>query len=86
MKPNYRLLVQNLLKQEQKLDNLLLYVDFYPAAADGFHPILLKDGAMICLWELSGVDYEGLSEVDREMFAYFLRARWSNCRTTAAAT
>ena len=73
MKPNYRLLVQNLLKQEQKLDNLLLYVDFYPAAADGFHPILLKDGAMICLWELSGVDYEGLSEVDKEMFAYFLR-------------
>ena len=73
MKSRYKLLYQDLLKQEQKAENVYLYLDFYPARQEGFQPILLKDGAAICLFELAGIDYEGLSEGDREQYSYYLR-------------
>jgi len=73
MKSRYKLLYQDLLQQEQKAENVYLYLDFYPARQEGFQPILLKDGGVICLWELAGVDYEGLSEGDKEQYSYYLR-------------
>lgn len=66
----FRDLLQNISKVEQKLDNVLLYVDFLD------HPlpiILMKDGALLILFELGGLDYEGLSEEEKEQYSYYVR-------------
>ena len=63
-------LLKDIHKVEQKLENVLLYVDFLD------HPlpiILLKDGSLLILFEISGVDYEGLSEEDKQQFSYYSR-------------
>jgi hypothetical protein len=54
----FRDLLRNIDKYEQKLENALLYVDFLP---DQTRPlILMKDGSLPVLFELGGLDYEGL--------------------------
>ncbi len=66
----FRDLLKDIHKVEQKLENVLLYVDFLD------HPlpiILLKDGSLLILFEISGVDYEGLSEEDKQQFSYYSR-------------
>jgi len=69
----YSLLLGDLLKLEQKLDNLLLYVDFFDNKYD-LPAILMKDGAIIVLFELAGIDYEGFSQEEKEQFSYYVRS------------
>jgi len=67
----FRDLMRNIGRYEQKLENVLLYVDFLP-----YHEppaILLKDGSLLALFRLDGLDYEGLSEEQKEQFSH--RAR-----------
>jgi type IV secretory pathway VirB4 component len=67
----FRDLLRNINKYEQKLENVLLYVDFLP---DQTLPlILMKDGALLVLFELSGFDYEGLSEEEKQQYSYYTR-------------
>ncbi|HOB54194.1 MAG TPA: ATP-binding protein [Acidobacteriota bacterium] len=72
MRDTYRALYHNLARVEQKLDNLLLYVDFFPNAHN-LPAILMKDGAVVVLFRLAGIDYEGLSEDEKEQFSYYAR-------------
>ncbi|MGH9428464.1 MAG: hypothetical protein ACRD2L_19430 [Terriglobia bacterium] len=66
----FRDLPKDIHKVEQKLENVLLYVDFL----DHLLPIiLLKDGSPLILFEISGIDYEGLSEEDKQEFSYYSR-------------
>ena len=65
-------LYRDLARVEQKLDNLLLYVDFFPNRHD-LPAILMKDGAVVALFRLDGIDYEGLSEAEKEQFSYYAR-------------
>src|SRR5262245_36446153 len=66
----FRDLLQDINRHEQKLENVLLYVDFL----DHRLPlILMKDGALVILFELGGLDYEGLSEEDKQQYSYYLR-------------
>lgn len=66
----FRDLMRNINRHEQKLENVLLYVDFL----DHELPIiLLKDGSLLVLFQLSGVDYEGLSEAQKEQFSHYAR-------------
>jgi type IV secretory pathway VirB4 component len=67
----FRDLLRNINKHEQKLENVLLYVDFLP---DHTLPlILMKDGALLILFELGGLDYEGLSEEEKQLYSYYTR-------------
>jgi len=65
----YRDLMRNITSVEQKLDNVLLYIDFLPNKK----PILLKDGSLLMLFQLDGLDYEGLSEERKEEFSHYAR-------------
>jgi hypothetical protein len=58
-------------RAEQKLDNVLLYVDFLPGVK--LPIILLKDGSLLILFALEGIDYEGLSVDEREQNSYSIR-------------
>ncbi len=69
----YSTLFKNLARLEQKLDNLVLYVDFYPNRHD-LPAILMKDGSLIILFEFSGVDYEGISQEEKEQLSYYVRS------------
>src|SRR5437867_11293243 len=66
----FRDLARDINRHEQKLENVLLYVDFLdhePAV------ILLKDGSLLTLFQLAGLDYEGLSEEEKEQFSHYAR-------------
>ncbi len=66
----FRELLQDINRHEQKLENVLLYVDFL----DHRLPlILMKDGALVIVFELGGLDYEGLSEEDKQQYSYYVR-------------
>ena len=65
----FRDLLRNITQYEQKLENVLLYVDFLPDHA--LPLILMKDGGLLVLFELGGLDYEGLSEEDKRQFSYY---------------
>jgi type IV secretory pathway VirB4 component len=65
----FRDLLRNITRYEQKLENVLLYVDFLPDHA--LPLILMKDGGLLVLFELGGLDYEGLSEEDKRQFSYY---------------
>src|SRR5437867_7328709 len=66
----FRDLLRDINRHEQKLENVLLYVDFI----DHELPvILLKDGSLVTLFQLAGLDYEGLSEEEKEQFSQFVR-------------
>lgn len=73
MKYTFSQILRNLSNQEQKLDNLLLFVDFFSNRHD-LPMVLLKDGSLILLFELAGVDYEGLSQADKEQYSYYLKS------------
>lgn len=57
-------------RHEQKLENVLLYFDFLNQELP---IILLKDGSLLVLFQLSGLDYEGLSEEQKEQFSHYAR-------------
>ena len=64
-------LLRDVNRHEQKLENVLLYVDYLNHALP---IILLKDGSLLVLFQLSGLDYEGLSEEQKEQFSHYTRA------------
>ena len=64
-------LLRDMNRHEQKLENVLLYVDFLNHELP---IILLKDGSLLVLFQLSGLDYEGLSEEQKEQFSHYTRA------------
>ena len=66
----YRDLIGNINDNEQKLENVLLYYDFLPRQ----NTILLKDDSLLALFRLDGLDYEGLSEEQKEDFSHYVRA------------
>src|SRR6266487_7041335 len=66
----FRDLVQDIIYHEQKLENVLLYVDFMD---HDLAVILLKDGSLVTLFQLAGLDYEGLSEDEKEQFSHYAR-------------
>ncbi len=66
----FRDLVRNISRHEQKLENVLLYVDFLNHELP---VILLKDGSLLVLFQLAGLDYEGLSEDEKEQFSHYAR-------------
>ncbi|MBN1570714.1 MAG: hypothetical protein JXA73_22925 [Acidobacteria bacterium] len=67
----YRDLLRNVNRQEQKLENALLYVDFL---SNELPIILMKDGSLLILFQLAGLDYEGLAEEVKEQFSHFARS------------
>ncbi|MBN1199214.1 MAG: ATP-binding protein, partial [Bacteroidales bacterium] len=74
----YRDLYRNYRKVETKLDNILLYVDFlynrYEAAELNKKPvIILKDRSLLLIYKVTGLDYEGLSEEEKEQLSYKIR-------------
>ena len=69
----YRTLFSSLRRIEQNMDNVLLFFDFYDCGHAEFEPILMKDGALIVLFRLSGMDYEGISEEERDQLSYYVR-------------
>ncbi len=66
----FRDLAQDINRHEQKLENVLLYVDFMD---HDLAVILLKDGSLLVLFQLAGLDYEGLSEDEKEQFSHYAR-------------
>ena len=66
----FRDLLRDINRHEQKLENVLLYVDFLNHELP---IILLKDGSLLILFQLSGLDYEGLSEDQKEQFSHYAR-------------
>ncbi|MGH9426687.1 MAG: hypothetical protein ACRD2L_10365, partial [Terriglobia bacterium] len=67
----FRDLLKNINRYEQKLENALLYLDFLPGHS--LPLILMKDGSLLVLFELGGLDYEGLSEEDKQQYSYYTR-------------
>ena len=63
----FRDLARDMNRFEQKLENALLYVDFLQHELP---IILLKDGSAVILFHLAGLDYEGLSEDEKEQFSH----------------
>jgi len=72
----YRNLKKDLQGGEQKLDDILLYVDFLENKYD-LPAILLKDGAVMLLFEITGVDHEKLSAEEREACSRLLRTAFT---------
>ena len=68
----YSDIYRNITRVEQKLDNILLYVDFLPGGS--LPVVLLKDGSLLTLFALDGLDYEGLSVEQRENYSYYIRS------------
>ena len=66
----FRDLARDINRHEQKLENVLLYVDFMDHE---LAVILLKDGSLLVLFQLAGLDYEGLSEDEKEQFSHYAR-------------
>ena len=63
----------DLRKIEQNMDNVLLYYDFYNSDNTDFNPIIMKDGAVTVMFRIGGMDYEGISEEDRDQLSYYIR-------------
>lgn len=72
IEPRFSDFFRNLNHIEQKLDDVIQYVNFL---RDIERPvILMKDGSLLLLFRLDGIDYEGLSEEIKEDFSYFARS------------
>jgi type IV secretory pathway VirB4 component len=69
----YRNIRKKLVKHEQKLDDILLYIDFIDNPY-GLPVVLLKDSSVMLLFELTGIDHEKLSGEEREACSRLLRA------------
>jgi len=72
----YTSILKSLKTKEQKLDDILLYVDFIENKYD-LPIILLKDGGVLLLFEISGIDHEKLSMDEREACSNLLRVGFS---------
>ncbi|MCK4890540.1 MAG: hypothetical protein KAS97_11465, partial [Candidatus Aminicenantes bacterium] len=68
----YGSVLNELRKKEQKLDDILLYVDFLENKYE-LPVILLKDGGVMILFEISGIDHEKLSPDEKESCSNILR-------------
>ena len=68
----YTSVLKNLKASEQKLDDILLYVDFIENKYN-LPIILMKDGGVMMLFEISGIDHEKLSGEEREACSNLLR-------------
>jgi hypothetical protein len=68
----YSDIYRNINRVEQRLGNILLYIDFLPGCE--LPVILLKDGSVLVHFSLDGLDYEGLSIEQRESFSYYIRS------------
>src|SRR6266545_99828 len=66
----FRDLVRDINRHEQKLENVLLYVDFMD---HDLPVILLKDGSLLTLFQLADLDYENLSEDEKKQFSHYAR-------------
>ena len=73
----FRDLARDVNRFEQKLENALLYVDFLQHELP---IILLKDGSVLILFHLAGLDYEGLSEDEKEQFSHYARTALEQLR------
>ena len=75
----YKELIIPSLKREQKLDNIILYYDFlFPflkvkKKIERLPFVLLKDGYILCMAKLKGLDYENLSDKEKEKLSYFIK-------------
>ena len=58
-------------KVEQNLEDILLYFDFLPKSK--LPMILMKDRSVLVLFSIDGLDYEGLSEEQREDYSHYIR-------------
>lgn len=68
----YGMIYRDLTRVESRLDNLLMYIDFY-SNKYGLPAILLSDSSVVLLFRLDGIDYESLSEDRREEMSYYIR-------------
>jgi len=68
----YGSVLKMLRESEQKLDDILLYIDFVDNKYD-LPVILLKDGGVMILFEISGIDHEKLSPEEKENCSNILR-------------
>ncbi len=67
----YTSVLKDLKAREQKLDDILLYVDFIENKYD-LPVILMKDGGVMLMFEISGIDHEKLSMEEREVCSNLL--------------
>ena len=63
--------LRSLNRKEQKLDDLVQYVNYLPVKLP---IILLKDGSLLILFRLEGLDYEALPEEDREDLSHTIES------------
>ena len=68
----YSDILNDINQNEQKLDNIILYVDFLPEYE--LPIILLKDDSLLILFRLEGLDYEWLSDEQKENFSNYARS------------
>ncbi|MEN8153472.1 MAG: ATP-binding protein [Acidobacteriota bacterium] len=68
----YESIYRDLKNGEQKLDDILLYVDFIKNRYD-LPMVLLKDGSVLIMFEISGIDYEKLSGSENESYSDLVR-------------
>lgn len=68
----YESIYRDLKKGEQKLDDVLLYVDFIKNKHD-LPIILMKDGSVIIMFEISGIDYEKLSGSEKDSYSNLVK-------------
>ena len=72
MEPRFRDFFRNLNRTEQKLDDVIQYIDFLNGVERPV--ILMKDGSLVILFRLDGLEYEGLSEDEKEDFSHIARS------------
>jgi len=61
----------NYIRTEQKLEDVVLYYDFVPNSK--LPMIFMKDHSIEVLFQIEGLDYEGLSEEQRDDYSHFAR-------------
>jgi type IV secretory pathway VirB4 component len=65
-------IVRDRRRKAQKLDDMIQYIDFLP---DNKLPIIwLKDGSLLILFRLEGLDYEALPEEERNDYSHFTQS------------
>ena len=64
-------IIRNYSRFEQKLDTVIMYIDFLWFTE--LPIILLRDGSLEVVFKIDGLDYEGISEEDKEQCSHFAR-------------
>lgn len=76
----YKSIFNTYRRGEQKLDDILLYVDFVENKYD-IPVILLKDGGVLLIFEITGIDHEKLSDDEKEACSNILRTCFTQLDT-----